>query len=106
MGGSNPLPPPTPTPADPDSRCPLRVVVHLPNPGGLTVGQALQLLIEGVENPSLALATLNGVRLGAVAGVPDLQRLITCLLDNVPYAASVGNVGAGSVTCVLQRQGA
>jgi len=103
MGGTTP-PDTTPPPGDPKPTCPPKVMVTMPNPGGLHEGDKLALLLEGASQPILALATLDGIRLGPVAGVPELKKLIECLKDQVLYAAYIETISPGLLTCVITRQ--
>jgi hypothetical protein len=103
MGGSSNNDKPITT-GDPKPTCPLRVIVTMPNPGGLSTGDQLELLLEGTNQPVLVLATTKGVRVGPVAGVPELSKLIQCLKDQVPYTARVENLTPGLLTCVIARQ--
>lgn len=105
MGGSTPPTEPTP-PGPEDPVCPAKVTVTYPNPGGLGEHDKLALLVEGTGPHVLVLATERGLRLGPVAGVPQLQRLIECILKGVNYQASVETVSPGSITCVILRQSA
>ena len=103
MGGTTPPDAPS-LPGDPKPTCPPKVTVTLPNPGGLNEGDKLALLLEGAAQPILVLATLGGTRLGPVAGLPGLKKLIECLKDQVPYAAHIEKITPGLLTCVIARQ--
>ena len=104
MGGSN-GPDPSNNDKDPGNRdqCPARVTGFFPDPGGLVVGDDLSIILDGGAQPRVVLTTQAGVKLGSLAGVPDLQRLITCLQDGVGYTAKVDKVDSGAVVCVLKR---
>lgn len=104
MGGTT-NPDSTPLPqGDEKPTCPSQVTVTLPNPGGISTGEKLAMILEGAEQPVLILTTANGTRLGAVAGVPGLSQLIQCLKDQVPYEAHVDFVHPASLTCLIVRQ--
>lgn len=103
MGGSNgPSPGNNKNPGNRD-QCPARVTGFFPDPGGLALGDDLSIILDGGAQPRVVLTTQAGVRLGSLAGVPDLQRLITCLQDGVAYTAKVDKIDAGAVVCVLKR---
>ena len=104
MGGTTKPDSTPPPPGDEKPACPPQVTVTLPNPGGISKGEKLAMILEGVEQPVLVLTTANGVRLGAVAGVPALGQLIQCLKDQVPYEAYVDFVHSASLTCLIVRQ--
>ena len=100
MGGSSPPPPPE----TPQRLCPAKVTVTMPNPGQVGEGEKLALILEQAAKPILVLATEKGVRLGPVAGIPELGKLLECVRDGIPYAASVSQVSGGTLTCVIVRQ--
>ena len=60
-------------------------------------------MLEGAQQTSVALSTISGVRLGTLAGIPELQNLIRCLKDGVPYRAMAERIDAGAVHCLLLR---
>ena len=103
MGGTTTRDPTPPPPGDEKPVCPSQVTATLPNPGGISKGEKLAMILEGVEQPVLVLTTVNGARLGAVAGVPALSQLIQCLKDQVPYEAHVDFVHTASLTCLIVR---
>jgi hypothetical protein len=84
-------------------QCPARVTGFFPDPGGLVVGDDLSIILDGGAQPRVVLTTQTGVKLGSLAGVPDLQRLITCLQDGKAYTAKVDKIDSGAVVCVLKR---
>lgn len=104
MGGTR-TPDPTPAPTGDDKpTCPSQVTVTFPNPGGVSKGEKLTMILEGIDQPVLVLMTASSIRLGAVAGVPALAQLIQCLKDQVPYEAHVDFVHPASLTCLIVRQ--
>lgn len=103
MGGSNgPGPGNNNNPGNRD-QCPARVTGFFPDPGGLATGDDLFIMLDGGAQPRVVLTTKAGVKLGSLAGVPDLQRLINCLQDGVEYTARVDKIDSGTVVCVLRR---
>ena len=105
MGGTKNGPSPPGPPGDPKPDCPARLLAILPDPGGLSPGETLEIVLEGAQHSSVALLTISGVRLGTLAGLPELQNLIRCLRDGVPYRAVAERVAAGAVHCLLARTG-
>jgi len=104
MGGTR-TPDPTPAPTgDSKPTCPSHVTVTFPNPGGISKGEKLAMLLDGVDQPALFLMAATGIRLGPVAGVPALSQLIQCLKDQVPYEAHIDFVHPASLTCLIIRQ--
>ncbi len=102
MGGSDPDPPTNPNPPPGDRLpCPLSVIAILPNPGGLAEGQPLAVVLDRGPPSRAMIHTTNGVRLGPVAGAPDLHRLLSCLQEGVAYNAHVERIDDAAVTCVL-----
>jgi len=104
MGGTNPTTSdPAPQRGDP-APCPERITAILQDPGGLAPGQALAVALEIGPPLWVALSTIAGARLGYVAGVPNLKRLIECLQVGVVYAAHIDRIDAGALHCLLLRQ--
>lgn len=98
MGGSTPTSDPSPGDAAP---CPPRVIAILPDPGGIDVGDAVNVVFEAGPPARAIVITLGGIRLGAVSGVPNLSRLLECLREGVAYNARVDRKDAGALTCLL-----
>lgn len=103
MGGST-RPNDTVPPKGQEDTCPWRLTAVLPTVEGLTAGAPLSVLLEGIDQPRVALAAQSGARLGTLAGIPGLQRLIECLRDGVTYSASVDKVDGSAAFCVITRQ--
>jgi hypothetical protein len=98
MGGSST--PDYDPPGDPPP-CPARLTAVLPNPGGVAAGDKLAVVYEPGSPGRAVLVTATGVRLGVVAGVPQLDRFLRCLAEGVAYNASIDKCTDGALTCAI-----
>jgi hypothetical protein len=79
--------------------------VYSPDPAVVakcTKGQALRIKLDG-KVVAVIVPSLNGDRLGTLAGHPDLAQLVKCLQNNQKYEGKILKINGGNVDISVWR---